>query len=201
MRAHGTIRVGWAVLSILVLDGPLVAASDVQYSTVTYTSARLVIDADFDTVVRRLKDALAPVDLARAYERMQSGATHAQMVAGSRRSNPDKKYYQVYEIPWSLPIFVDSGERKRVHRFGIGGGPGRPLVGKYPAAGLHLVTDINVFSDGARTIVDAILPSGKYRAGFPDLPDLDRLAEQADRKMLAFLNGLRTANAIAATIE
>jgi hypothetical protein len=167
------------------------ADTGIEFGAVTYKTARMVVDADLDVVVERLQNGLAKLDIAGSYERFLGGATREQMIAGGRKANPDKKYYQVFQVLWDMPIFIDTGERKRVRRFGIGGGPGRPLIGKYPAAGLHVLTDINLYADGDKTVIDVLLPSGKYHASFAEEPGLEDLAQRADEKMIAFLTSLQ----------
>ncbi len=162
----------------------------VEYSSVTYKKARIVIPKDYVTVMKTLKASLAPSTAADAYRRYDSGATREAFIQSAKKSNPKRLPYMMYEIRWEVPIWIDTNERRQVYRFGIGGGPGRKLMGKYPSAGLHLVTDINLFADGDVTVVEALLPSGKYLASFPQEPEVEKLAQAADAKVLAFLRGL-----------
>ena len=168
------------------------ASAEVEFGRVEYTTARMQIADPFEVVLKRIEDSLATVDFSRGYSAFQSGATQEQMLENSRRSNPEKRYYKVYEILWELPIFIDTGQRVKVKRFGIGGGPGRRFVGLYPAAGLHIVSDLNVYEADGGTVVEVLMPSGKYRAAFPDEPWRSEIEKQADDKMMAFLERLKS---------
>ncbi len=168
------------------------ASAEIEFGSVEYTTARMQIPDPFEVVLKRVEESLAPVDIARGYSAFQNGATQEQLLENSRSSNPDKRYYKVYEILWELPIFIDTGQRVKVKRFGIGGGPGRRFVGQYPAAGLHVVSDLNVYEADGGTVVEVLMPSAKYRAAFPDEPWRAVIAKQADDKMMAFLEGLKS---------
>ena len=181
------------LIAILMLASALTAhAGDdgVVYGSVTYKTARLVIPKDFDTVMKTLKASLAPYTAADAYRRYDAGATREDFIQNARKSNPKRLPYLVYEIRWEVPVWIDTNERRRIYRLGIGGGPGRNLIGKYPAAGLHLVTDINLFAEGDATVVDVLLPSGMYAAAFPPEAGFEDIAKEADAKVLAFLRKL-----------
>ena len=140
--------------------------------------------------MKTLKASLASSTAADAYRRYDSGATREAFIQGAKKSNPKRLPYLVYEIRWEVPVWLDTNERRQIYRFGIGGGPGRKLIGKYPSAGLHVVTDINLFAEGDATVVEALLPSGKYAAAFPKEAGLEELARAADAKVLAFLRKL-----------
>ncbi|ETW98448.1 MAG: hypothetical protein ETSY1_18675 [Candidatus Entotheonella factor] len=181
------------LITILILSSVLTARAGedgVEYSSVTYKTARLVIPKDFDTVMKALKASLAPYTAADAYRRYDAGATREDFIQSAKKSNPKRLPYLVYEIRWEVPVWIGTNERRQIYRLGIGGGPGRNLVGKYPSAGLHLVTDINLFAQEGATVVEVLLPSSKYAAAFPPEAGLAEAAQAADAKVLAFLRKL-----------
>lgn len=181
------------LITTLILASVLTAHAGedgVEYGSVTYKTARIVIPKDFDTVMKALKASLAPYTAADAYRRYDAGATREDFIQGAKKSNPKRLPYLVYEIRWEVPVWIDTNERRQIYRFGIGGGPGRNLVGKYPSAGLHLVTDINLFAEGDATVVEVLLPSGMYAAAFPPEEGFEEIAQAADAKVLAFLRSL-----------
>ncbi len=195
MQSNVNIRQWWFLFPILLLTVLLLASvltahageDGVEYGSATYKTARIVIPKDFDTVMKTLKASLAPYTAAGAYQRYDAGATREDFIQNARKSNPAP--YLVYEIRWEVPVWIDTNERRQIYRLGIGGYPGRKLVGKYPSAGLHLVVDINLFAEG-RHRGDVLLPSGKYAAAFPKEEGLEESAQAADAKVLAFLRQL-----------
>ena len=163
-----------------------------EYRTHVYVTGKQVIDRPFAEVKADLLESLAPYTAADAYARYDAGATREDFVRSANASGDGyRPLYRVYEIRWEVPIFIDTGTRKDIYRIGLGGGPGRHLLGEYPGSGLHVIPSIQIYAQGAATVVEFVVPSSQYAVAFPDNAENRALGRAADERFFAFLEGLR----------
>lgn len=171
----------------LAFAGPR-ADARLERSSVTLEVGTTVIDRPFAAVKADLMASLAPFTAADAYARYDAGATREAFLSGT--SGP-RLPYKVYEVRWEVPVFIDTGERREIYRIGLGGGPGRALIGDDPGAGLHLLVTIQMHAVDDTTVLNFYYPSSQYLAAFGATPDIRRRGEEADARLLTFIEALR----------
>ena len=143
---------------VLLIIPTSVLANEITYKKHSYESGHFTVEKPFPEVKATLLAGLAPFTAQDAYARYDAGANREDFSQGSP-STAERKPYKVFDVRWEVPIFIDTGERKEVYRIGLGGGPGRGLLGTYPEAGLHVLPSIHLWGEGNKTSVFFIKPS------------------------------------------
>ena len=168
-----------------------VLADDIVYTQHSYASGQFSINKPFAEVKAKLLSGLAGYTAEDAYARYDAGATREDFTRNGTGASERRKPYKVYDVRWEVPIYIDTGVKQEVYRIGLGGGPGRPPLGKYPEAGLHVLPAVHLWGQKDRTLVFFITPSSQYANAFPDSPEMRALGELADERLMALLKTLR----------
>ncbi len=182
----------WLVLLLIPVSA---IADEITYRQHSYESGHFTVARPFADVKTTLLAGLADYTAQDAYARYDAGATREDFTGGNPAGvNTERKPYKVYDVRWEVPIFIDTGKRKEVYRIGLGGGPGRSLIGTYPEAGLHVLPAVHLWGEGDKTRVFFIKPSSQYANAYPDSPEMRALGQQADERLLKLLNSLSPAD-------
>ena len=71
-----------SLATVSLLSKQVNAGNDLQFGTVTYKTARIVVPRDYDSVIESFKASLSTFNIAKAYALYDAGATREQFIQG-----------------------------------------------------------------------------------------------------------------------